>query len=134
MAQVSEQRPSAKGKILLAALAEIRARGYAATTVDDLCAAAGVTKGAFFHHFKSKDELAIAAAHHWTEITGDLFAAAPYHEHADPLEVHLRPLLRGFLQPRDAVGEAAVLEVLVAEVVELLAAVGGALAIDLHHD
>jgi hypothetical protein len=39
----------------------IRAKGLAATTVDDLCRAADVTKGAFFH-FGSKDALGIAAA------------------------------------------------------------------------
>ena len=77
---------SAKDKILEAALAVIRTKGYAATTVDDLCAAAGVTKGAFFHHFKSKEDLAIAAAEHWSEITGRLFAKAPYHKLADPLD------------------------------------------------
>jgi TetR/AcrR family transcriptional repressor of nem operon len=62
----------------------IRAQGLHATTVDDLCAAAGVTKGAFFHHFASKEELAVAAADHWSTTTGALFAAAPYHGHADP--------------------------------------------------
>jgi len=77
---------SAKDKILEAALAVIRTKGYAATTVDDLCAAAGVTKGAFFHHFKSKEDLAVAAADHWSEMTGNLFAQAPYHRHADPLD------------------------------------------------
>ncbi|MCB2080668.1 MAG: TetR/AcrR family transcriptional regulator, partial [Novosphingobium sp.] len=39
-----------------------------------------------FHHFKSKDELGVAAANHWSEMTGALFATAPYHEHADPLD------------------------------------------------
>src|SRR5262245_37775641 len=39
------QKASAKTKILDAALAVIRAKGYAATTVDDLCAASDVTKG-----------------------------------------------------------------------------------------
>jgi TetR/AcrR family transcriptional repressor of nem operon len=79
-------KPSAKHKILDAALSVIRSKGYAATTVDDLCAAAGVTKGAFFHHFKSKEDLAVAAADYWSEMTGGLFASAPYHRHADPLE------------------------------------------------
>lgn len=78
-------KPNAKRKLLDAALAMIRTRGYSATTVDELCATAGVTKGAFFHHFKSKEELAVAAAQHWSEMTGALFAGAPYHDHADPL-------------------------------------------------
>lgn len=77
---------TARKKLLDAAVAVVRAKGYAATTVDDLCAAAGVTKGAFFHHFKSKDDLAVAAAHYWSEMTGALFSAAPYHAHADPLD------------------------------------------------
>jgi TetR/AcrR family transcriptional regulator, transcriptional repressor for nem operon len=77
---------TAKAKLLDAAFAVIRTKGFAATSVDDLCAAAGVTKGAFFHHFKSKDDLAVAAANHWSEVTGVLFASAPYHAHEDPLQ------------------------------------------------
>jgi TetR/AcrR family transcriptional repressor of nem operon len=79
-------RQSAREKILDAAVAVIRAKGYAATTVDDLCGKAGVTKGAFFHHFRSKDDLAVAAAGYWSEMTDGLFAGAPYHGHADPLD------------------------------------------------
>src|SRR5690606_7708604 len=79
-------KPDAKAKLLGAALSLIRAKGYSATSVDELCAAAGVTKGAFFHHFKSKDALGVAAAEHWSEITGAVFAQAPYHGHADPLD------------------------------------------------
>lgn len=79
-------KPSARNKILGSALAVIRTKGYAATSVDDLCAAAGVTKGAFFHHFRSKEDLAVAAADFWSETTGALFASAPYHAHRDPLD------------------------------------------------
>jgi len=79
-------KPDAKLKLLDAAVSIIRTKGYSATTVDELCAAAGVTKGAFFHHFKSKDALGVAAADHWSETTGALFAQAPYHDHADPLD------------------------------------------------
>ena len=79
-------KPDARSKLLDAALSVIRTKGYSATTVDELCATAGVTKGAFFHHFKSKDDLGVAAAEHWSEVTAALFAAAPYHDHADPLD------------------------------------------------
>lgn len=39
----------------------MRAKGYAATTIDEICAAAGVTKGAFFHYFTDKQDLGKAA-------------------------------------------------------------------------
>jgi len=79
-------KPSARTKILAAARDVIRAKGYAATSVDDLCVAAGVTKGGFFHHFKSKEDLAVAAADSWPQTLDELFAAAPYHAYATPLE------------------------------------------------
>lgn len=77
---------TARGKLLDAAFAVIRAQGYAGTTVDELCMAAGVTKGAFFHHFRCKDDLAVAAADHWSDKTSALFASAPYHAHVEPLD------------------------------------------------
>jgi TetR/AcrR family transcriptional regulator, transcriptional repressor for nem operon len=76
----------ARDKILNAAFSVIRSKGYAATSVDDLCAAAGVTKGAFFHHFESKEALGVAAAQHWSRVTSGFFAEAPYHRHEDPLD------------------------------------------------
>ena len=93
----------AKAKLLDAALALIREKGFSATTVDDLCARAGVTKGAFFHYFESKDELGVAAANHWSAVTGAIFEQAPYHDPEDPLDRVLayvafrRALLRGKL-------------------------------------
>lgn len=94
---------ASKTKLLDAALQVIRAKGYSATTVDDICNAAAVTKGSFFHHFKGKEELAVEATRHWTEVTGGVFANAPYQKIADPRERVLayidfrREILRGNL-------------------------------------
>jgi TetR/AcrR family transcriptional repressor of nem operon len=74
-----------KTKFLNAALQVIRAKGYSATTVDDICHAAGMTKGSFFHHFKSKDDLALGAVAYWDAMTTNFFASAPYHNATDPL-------------------------------------------------
>jgi TetR/AcrR family transcriptional repressor of nem operon len=73
-----------RSKLLDAARDVIRAKGYTATTVDDICAAAGVTKGAFFHHFESKEQLGIAAVENFGEIASALFGAAPYNAYPDP--------------------------------------------------
>jgi TetR/AcrR family transcriptional repressor of nem operon len=83
---MSETALSAKTRLLNAALSLFRERGYADTTVDELCRAAGVTKGAFFHYFPSKEALALVAIQHWNELTGALFASAPYHAVEDPCE------------------------------------------------
>jgi len=73
-------------RLLEATLKVVREKGYAAARVEDICAEAGLTKGSFFHHFKSKDDLAMAAAARWDEHVRTLFAAADYHRHDDPLE------------------------------------------------
>jgi TetR/AcrR family transcriptional repressor of nem operon len=85
-AMTSPPQHESKTKLLNAAFGVIRAKGYAAATIDDICHAAGVTKGSFFHHFKSKDDLALSAGAFWGETTEGFFAAAPYHQSDDPLE------------------------------------------------
>ena len=77
---------SARDRVLEAGVKLIRAQGYSATSVDELCREAGVTKGGFFHHFASKEALGVALANYWSRSTGAFFAAAPFHHHADPVE------------------------------------------------
>lgn len=73
-----ETPENSRTRLLTATIDLVRANGYAATRVEDVCAAAGVTKGSFFHHFSSKEDLAIAAAAHWNERATKLFLQAPY--------------------------------------------------------
>jgi TetR/AcrR family transcriptional regulator, transcriptional repressor for nem operon len=80
------QHHDSKTKILDAALTAIRAKGYSAATIDDICAAASLTKGSFFHHFKSKEDLAIAASDYWSNTTAKFFETASYNKFADPLD------------------------------------------------
>ena len=54
----TDTEPSTKDKLLNAAEALMLAKGFTATSVDEICEEAGVTKGSFFHYFESKDELA----------------------------------------------------------------------------
>lgn len=92
---------ASKAAVLDAALQVIRAKGYAATTVDDLCAVAGVSKGSFFHHFAGKEEMTLAAIGHWNQVTGELFENAGYRRKKDPRDRVLgyidfrKSLLRG---------------------------------------
>lgn len=79
-------RGEARARLIGAARDLVRRKGFQATSVDELCAAAGVTKGAFFHHFASKEDLGVALIENWTETTGAMFAAHPYNAAPDPFD------------------------------------------------
>lgn len=56
----------ARERLLEAAIDLIWRSSYGSVSVDDICAQAGVKKGSFYHFFKSKDDLVVAAVqHHW---------------------------------------------------------------------
>jgi TetR/AcrR family transcriptional repressor of nem operon len=99
----SMKRTGTKVRLLDAALRTIRTKGYGASTVDDICHAAGVSKGSFFHHFTSKEDLALAAAAHFSAGADALFVGASYRDADDPRERVLKyldlrsALLRGEL-------------------------------------
>jgi len=75
-----------KTRLLDATLKVVRTKGYSATRIEDVCAQAGLTKGSFFHHFKSKEDLALEAVAHWNAHTSQFFATASYHDAPDPLD------------------------------------------------
>jgi TetR/AcrR family transcriptional repressor of nem operon len=81
----STELPETKRKLVDAGVKLMRTRGYNATTVDEICADAGVTKGGFFHYFKSKDDIAKAAVTHFFEDRTKNYETAPFRKLADPL-------------------------------------------------
>lgn len=98
----SDKKPS-RELLLEAATELIRTNGYTSTTVDNLCEKAGLSKGTFFHNFSSKEDLAVAAANRWSEMTSEFFRTAPYQQHKDPFDRFLgyvkfrKDILRGEL-------------------------------------
>ncbi|HEY4343965.1 MAG TPA: helix-turn-helix domain-containing protein [Parvibaculum sp.] len=57
MATQAERRDATIGAILEAARHLFAAHGFAATSIDDIAARAGVKKGAVYHHFNAKEEI-----------------------------------------------------------------------------
>jgi AcrR family transcriptional regulator len=57
--RATERGSATRQHILAVATEEFLAHGYAGTSLSDLIGAAGVTKGGFYHHFPSKEALAV---------------------------------------------------------------------------
>jgi TetR/AcrR family transcriptional repressor of nem operon len=60
-ATVSDVASETQKKLISVAIPLMLRQGYSATGIDTICGEAGVSKGAFYHSFRSKEELAIAA-------------------------------------------------------------------------
>jgi TetR/AcrR family transcriptional regulator, transcriptional repressor for nem operon len=99
------ERGDARTRLLEAARDVIRAQGFAASSIDDLCKVAGVTKGAFFHHFENKEAIGVAAAQYWAETTSAFFANAPHHGLEDPFD-----RLLGYIAFRKSIIEGDIAE------------------------
>ncbi len=62
---MQQRSAETRGRIFDSALRLFAARGYDAASVDDICSDAGISKGAFYHHFNSKHVLFIELMNGW---------------------------------------------------------------------
>lgn len=75
-----------KQKLLDAAQELMLAKGFTATSVDEICEAAGLTKGSFFHYFEDKEHLGRAVAEGFYASMREMARSAPFHQMPDPLD------------------------------------------------
>src|SRR3954447_5725944 len=75
MRRTREEAAATRAALIESALDVFADRGYAAATLVDIAARAGVTRGAAYHHFADKAELYVAAlGQHWQEVPRPIWA------------------------------------------------------------
>lgn len=84
--RIAETESLTKQKLLDAAQELMLAKGYTATSVDEICEAAGLTKGSFFHYFEGKEHLGRVVAQRFYASMHQIFQSAPFHQKKDPLD------------------------------------------------
>ncbi len=70
--------PQLRARLLAAARDAFLAKGYAGTGIDEICRTAEVTRGVLFHHFRSKEGLALAVLDEWVAAGAAFYADAPF--------------------------------------------------------
>ena len=91
-----EHKEATRRRLIETAGRRFKSDGIDGSGIATLVADAGLTNGAFYNHFASKDALAIAAAEHWSTTTSALFSSAKYHDAASAADRVL-----GYLTLRD---------------------------------
>jgi TetR/AcrR family transcriptional repressor of nem operon len=78
--------PESKERLIAAAKELVLTYGYAGMRVDAVCEKAGLTKGSFYHFFKSKEEIGIAILE-WSALKGgEILSNGPHATIKDPVE------------------------------------------------
>lgn len=76
MRTMQQRGEETRTKIIDAAIRLFSKTGYNKASVDDICKKAGISKGAFYHHFKSKQELFLAILDNWLKAIDNSIEAS----------------------------------------------------------
>ena len=79
-------KPETREALVNAATGLFLRQGYTATSIDDVCAQSGVSKGALFHYFADKEALGRAALERWMAMGEQAFGNGAYLTIEDPVE------------------------------------------------
>ncbi|MEO6052984.1 MAG: TetR/AcrR family transcriptional regulator [Chthoniobacterales bacterium] len=74
--KTSRNPAATKQRLVGATLGLMLRQGFNATTVDQICAEAKLTKGSFFHYFDTKEEIGRAAVDFFAQVGTDLYSEA----------------------------------------------------------
>ncbi len=80
-----KENPAAREALLDTAQQLMLAKGYTATSVDEICETAHLTKGSFFHYFESKERLGKAVLERYMSSMFQVAQNAPFMKKSDPL-------------------------------------------------
>jgi TetR/AcrR family transcriptional regulator, transcriptional repressor for nem operon len=83
---MARPNPAARDAVIEATQRLMVAKGYAATTVEQICQEAATTKGTFFHYFSTKEEVARVALERFSEGQRAALGSGPYASEPDPLK------------------------------------------------
>ena len=83
--ETTTQTPT-REKLVETARKMMLASGYEATSVDEICREAGVSKGSFYHSFQSKEELGLAVLQNWFDRGSSNLQNGDYMSLSDPVE------------------------------------------------
>lgn len=81
-----KEHPAAREALLETAQQLMLAKGYTATSVDEICEGAHLTKGSFFHYFECKEHLGNAVLERYVSSMFQAVQSAPFMKKSDPLQ------------------------------------------------
>jgi len=83
---MAKKRSATKQKLFDISRQLMMSKGYNATTIEEICTSAEVTKGAFFYYFKTKEDLGVNLLQEYWRVRQNQFADVDWMAAEDPLE------------------------------------------------